>query len=204
MREKSLINFPMRIFFLVLLIGYTSLDVFGQKLPAQNGFHKENFRVGGICGFSFGKYAIINVSPEFSFRTNPFVEAGLGFNGQYIYLKERDNGQLYRKIQQGGLGVNFFTRVYPIGPVMLQIQPEVNYIFGKQIFYQPFRQAFRLDAILVPSLLLGGGVAIPCKGSYYSLALLYDVWHNANATYGRQPIFHLGYHYHIWQKKIYK
>ncbi len=160
MREKSLINSSMRNFFLVLLMGYTSLGGFAQKLPAQNGFHKENFMIGGIGGFSFGKYSIINISPELGFRINHFIEAGLGLNGQYIYLKERDNGQLYRKIQQGGLGVNFFTRVYPIGPVMLQIQPEVNYIFGKQIFYQPFRQAFRLDAILVPSLLVGGGVAI--------------------------------------------
>ncbi|GAC1418043.1 MAG: hypothetical protein NVS1B13_07280 [Flavisolibacter sp.] len=192
----------MRNFFLVLLIGCTSLGAAGQKSWAKKGFHKENFFVGGRGGFSFGSYTILDLSPELGYRINRFLETGLGINGQFIYLKERDNGQLYRKIQQGGIGMNIFTRIYPVGPVMLLIQPEANYIFGKQIFYQPSRQAFRLDAILVPSLLVGGGVAFPYKRSYFTFALLYDVWHNANATYGRQPILHLGYFFHILEKKI--
>lgn len=166
-----------------------------QEEEKKTGFQKEKLFVGGNFGLSFGDYTLINVSPQIGYRFNRFLAGGLGTNFQYISLKERDwNGNPYRKVSQGVVGLNLFGRFYPIEHLMLQVQPEGNYIFGKQKFYatptQP-EQTFKLDAVIAPSLLMGGGLVIPTGRGSTIMSVMYDVLQNQYSPYGKQPIVNI-------------
>jgi hypothetical protein len=89
-------------------------------------------------------------------------------------------------------GLNIFGRVYPIQYLMLQVQPEMNYVFGKNTLYQPseYSQKFKKT---VPSVLVGGGVVLPTGRSALIISLMYDVLQKEYAPYGERPMINVGY-----------
>jgi hypothetical protein len=183
---------------LIVVVVFSSLVVFGQDTLRHRGLRKENFFVGGNFGMTFGQYTLINVSPQLGYRFNKFVAAGLGLNLLYVSDKEKDlYGNDYRKVVQGVTGLNLFGRVYPLQYIMLQVQPEANYIFGKQIFYQPTRQSYSLDASIVPSLLVGGGFVMPSDRASLIISLMYDVLQDVNSPYGNKPVVNVGYNFNL-------
>lgn len=183
---------------LVVVVVFSSLFSFSQDSVAHKAFRKENFFVGGNFGLSIGQYTLINVSPQLGYRFNKFVAAGLGVNLLYVSDKEKDlYGNDYRKVVQGVTGLNLFGRVYPFHFLMLQVQPEANYIFGKQIFYQPTRQSYSLDASIVPSLLVGGGFVMPSERASLIISLMYDVLQDVNSPYGNKPVVNVGYNFNL-------
>lgn len=161
----------------------------------KKGFQKEKIFVGGNFGLSFGNYTLINVSPQIGYRFTNHFAAGTGINFQYVSLKERyTNGANFRKTSQGVVGLNVFGRVYPIQQFMIQVQPEMNYVFGKEIYYDTDpRQEYNLDSRIVPSVLLGGGLVIPSGRGAMILSLFYDVLQEDYAPYGKRPIVNFTY-----------
>lgn len=161
----------------------------------KRGFQREKLFLGGNFGLTFGDYTLINVSPQLGYRFTNFVAAGVGINGQYISIKERDyNGDLYSKFSRGVAGLNVFGRVYPIQNIMLQVQPEANYVFGKDKYYDTNPpQVYKSDAAIVPSLLVGAGGVIPSGRGAMIISIFYDVLQRANSPYGKRPIYNFGY-----------
>ena len=161
----------------------------------EKGFQKEKLFVGGNFGLTFGNYTLINVSPQIGYRFTDFFAAGVGLNFQYVGIKEKyTNGDLYRKSTQGVTGLNVFGRLYPINQFMIQVQPEVNYVFGKEIYYDTNpRQEYKLDAQIVPSLLLGGGLVIPSGRGAFITSVFYDVLQDPSSPYGKRLIVNFTY-----------
>jgi hypothetical protein len=191
---KKLLLIP----FLLLI----SLSLFAQteeeKPEEKKGFQKENLFVGGNFGLTFGDYTLINISPQVGYRFSKLFAAGIGLNGQYVSFKERDfDGDLYRKVSKNITGLNVFARVYPLDQFFIQVQPEANYIFGKQTYYQPVKQEFKLDAVIAPSLLLGGGAALPAGRGAFIISVSYDVLQHNNSPYGKRPIYNFGYNFSL-------
>jgi hypothetical protein len=178
--------------FLVLIV-LSALSLFSQEETNEKGFQKNKLFVGGNFGLTFGDYTLINISPLVGYRFNSWSAAGMGLNAQYLSVKERYNGEVYRKTSQGVVGLNVFGRLYPIQQLMIQAQPEVNYIFGDEIYYQPTRQQYKMDAQIVPSLLLGGGIVFPSGKGAFIASILYDVLENPNSPYGKQPIINFSF-----------
>jgi hypothetical protein len=182
---------------LVFLVLLTSLSLWAQDYEEETpkkGFQKEKLFLGGNFGLTFGDYTLINISPQLGYRFNRYVAAGLGLNGQYVSVKERAyTGDAYSKTTQTVFGLNVFGRVYPIRNIMLQAQPEVNYLYGKQVYYGPPKQEYRLDAVIAPSLLVGGGLVLPSGRGEMLITIFYDVLQNENSPYGRRPIYNFGY-----------
>jgi len=188
---------------IVLVLGLVACSVVAHAQSGaeeeKKGFSREKLFIGGNFGLSFGDYTLINVSPQLGYRFNRFVAAGFGVNGQYASIKERDiYGNSFRRVSQGVAGLNVFGRVYPIQNVMLQLQPELNYIFGKQKFFNP-PQEFKIDAEIIPSLLAGGGVVLPSGRSAFIVGVFYDVLQKENAPYGKQPFITFGYNIGLGQ-----
>lgn len=183
-----------RFIVLTALVFCTSVLFAQDEEPVEKkGFKKENVFIGGNFGLSFGDYTLINISPQLGYRFNRYLAAGLGINGQYVSIKDRDfNGNPFRKVSQGVIGLNVFGRVYPIQNFMLQLQPEANYIFGKQRFYNP-RQDFKIDTEIVPSLLGGAGVVLPSGRSSFIIGVFYDLLQRDNSPYGKQPFINFSY-----------
>ena len=183
--------------FLILI---SSLVSFAQDAPAEErkGFQKEKLFVGGNFGLTFGDYTLIDVSPQVGYRFNDHLAAGIGINGQYISEKFYYGNQPAYKISRGVTGLNIFGRVYPINQIFIQAQPEANYVFGNIKYYDNTSpSSTKLDAKIVPSLLLGGGAALPAGGGAFIISIFYDVLQNANSPYGARPIYNFGYNFSL-------
>lgn len=186
---------------ILLLLLVSVLFSFAQEEEGEEkkkGFQKDRLFVGGNFGLTFGNYTLINVSPQIGYRFNRYFAAGTGLNFQYVSLKREDyNGDAYYKSSQGVTGLNIFGRVYPIQYFMLQVQPEMNYIFGKEKYFQTSyqnAQEYNLNAEIVPSLLLGGGLVLPSGGrGAFIASLFYDVLQKDNSPYGNRPIINFTY-----------
>ncbi|MEJ7768028.1 MAG: hypothetical protein WKF89_09465 [Chitinophagaceae bacterium] len=182
------------LFFCFVLMGCTqALAQQEEELPEQKGFDKSKLFVGGNFGISFGDYTLANISPQLGYRFNRFVAAGVGVNFQYSGLKYRNsNGDPSYKASYGVTGLNVFGRVYPIEYILLQVQPEINYTWGKYKFYngQPDE---KVNGKLVPSLLLGAGAVIPSGPGALVIMVQYDILNNPRSPYGNRPIYNVGY-----------
>ncbi len=55
----------------------------------------------------------------------------------------------------------------------------------------------KVDAMIVPSLLLGGGAALPAGKGVFIISVSYDVLQHKNAPYGKRPIYNFGYNFSL-------
>jgi hypothetical protein len=164
-----------------------------EELEEKRGFDKSRLFLGGNFGASFGDYTLINVSPQLGYRFSDFFAAGAGVNFIYSSLKYRDlNDNPVYKDASAVTGLNLFGRVYPLRQVMLQVQPEMNYISGKRKFYDGSSD-IKLEKEFVPSLLLGAGAAIPAGRGAFMAMLQYDVLQRPRSPYGERPFLSFGY-----------
>jgi hypothetical protein len=166
-----------------------------EELPgeAPKGFDKSRLFFGGNFGASFGDYTLVNVSPQLGYRFSNFFAAGAGVNFIYSSYKQRDlyNDPIYRD-NYGVSGLNIFGRVYPINVVMLQVQPEINYTWGKRKYFDGLPDS-KLENKFVPSVLLGAGAAIPTGPGAFMVMMQYDVLQNVRSPYGTRPFLSFGY-----------
>lgn len=161
-----------------------------QQMDSPKGFDKSKLFFGGNLGLNFGTYTIINVSPQVGYHFSPQFAAGAGVN--YIYYGYNDHyNQL--KYAQSYAGLNVFGRFYPIPQFFIQAQPELNYVWGKVKYYGSDQSASKIPTQFVPSLLLGGGAAIPAGRGAIVISVLYDVIQNVYSPYYHQAIYGLGY-----------
>jgi hypothetical protein len=180
---------------LMLMLTATITGFAQDKEPVkEGGFDKSKLFFGGNFGLSFGSgYNFVNVSPQLGYRFNRYLAAGVGVNFSYSSLKSfYNNGDVFSRQTQGVTGLNIFGRVYPIEQLLLQVQPELNYTWGKYKEYNP-DVTYKLESKFVPSLLIGAGGAIPAgRGSFIVLAQ-YDVIQDVRSPYGNKVFFSFGY-----------
>jgi hypothetical protein len=181
--------------FSLLAIGFAAFAQ-EEEPKEKKGFQKENLFIGGNFGLTFGDYTLVNISPQLGYHFNKTIAAGIGINAQYISYKQRDlyTSDPFYKSSRGVGGLNVFGRVYPIRNIMLQVQPELNYIFGKEIYFDPPpKQVYNLNAMIVPSMLLGGGAVFPAGKGALIASIFYDVLQKENNPYGKRPVYNFGY-----------
>lgn len=190
MQEKSLIKSTMKKTLLATLLLLCTACAFSQS--DEEGGKPGKLFAGGNFGLSLGRYTLINLNPQVGYRFNRFLGAGLGLNLVYASQKERYNGADYSKTTQGITGLNTFVRFYPIQRFLVQVQPEANYIFGNVRYYNPPGK-YKLDAEIIPSILIGGGLVTPTDKGAMLFTVMYDVLQNPNSPYGNRPVVSVGY-----------
>ncbi len=154
------------------------------------GFDKSKMFFGGNLGLAFGYSTIINVAPLVGYRFTEHFAAGVGLN--YSYYSYDDGG--YNNFKQTYLGMSLFGRVYPMQQFFIQVQPELNYMWGNG--YYPQNNPYQNSKVnqFVPSLLLGGGAAIPTGGNgALTISVMYDVIQNVYSPYYHQAVYGFGY-----------
>lgn len=184
--------------FLVITTTLTQ-TIYAQDEPedtSPKSFDKSKLFFGGNFGLGFGSNtSSIIVSPQAGYRFNTHFAAGAGVNfNYYSYTTHWSNG-LETKTRSGYTGLNIFGRVYPIPYILIQAQPEVNYSWGS-IKYSDNHPTEKLKGQFIPSLLIGGGAAIPTGGNGALLLMLqYDVLQESRSPYGNKPFFTMGYNF---------
>jgi hypothetical protein len=186
---------------ILLIVGViTCLQTFlqAQDEPLEKqGFDRSRLFAGGNFALSFGNSTIINISPQLGYRFNRFLAAGAGVNAQYSSFRTINayDGSTFSRFNYGVGGLNIFGRFYPIEQVILQVQPEMNYVWGKEKYYNPSSE-ISLKGKFVPSLLLGAGGAIPMGGSgAFIIMAQYDVLQSNRTPYGSRVFFNFGYNF---------
>jgi hypothetical protein len=163
----------------------------------KQGFDRSRLFGGGSFALSFGNITIVNISPQVGYRFSRYFAAGVGVNGQYSSFKTINgyDGSTLSREEYGVAGLNIFGRFYPIPQIILQAQPEANYVWGNVKYYDTGEE-FKLDGKFVPSLLLGAGGAIPMgnAGAFIIMAQ-YDVLQNDRTPYGNKVFFSFGYNF---------
>ena len=97
--------------------------------------------------------------------------------------------------------MNVFGRFYPIQQAFLQVQPEMNYIWGSRVNYlsEPTSK-HSINGKIMPSLLLGAGAFLPAGGvGGFVVMAQYDVLNkagyesNPSTPYGSNIFFSFGF-----------
>lgn len=190
-------RFALLFVFAVMLSAQYAAAQDEQQEPVKRGFDKSKLFFGGNFGLGFGTNTSVNVSPQVGYRFNDYFAAGVGVNFNYFSYKSfYSNGADYSRTSFGYTGFNIFGRVYPIKFILLQAQPELNYSWGSVKYFDGTAK-FKYPGQFVPSLLIGGGGAIPMGGRNGALLLMiqYDVLQESRSPYGNRPFFTMGYNF---------
>ncbi|MBC8033610.1 MAG: hypothetical protein H7Y03_05655, partial [Chitinophagaceae bacterium] len=177
-----------------LFMAYTA--AFSQEPePAKSGgIDKSKLFIGGNFGLNFGTFTLVNLSPQLGYRFNDYFAAGAGVNFIYSSIRDEFSDGSTTRFNQGVTGFNIFGRVYPIQQILLQVQPELNYTWGK---YRErgfnYDNTFKLESKFIPSLLLGGGAALPAGSGAFVIMAQYDVLQQERNPYGDKIFFSFGY-----------
>ncbi|GAO41326.1 hypothetical protein [Flavihumibacter petaseus] len=186
---------------LVVTMITQSTAQYDEDSAAKKGFDKSRMFIGGNFGMSFGDYTFINVSPQAGYRFSQMIAAGIGINGQYTQIRTRgyDNETVARS-NYGVAGMNIFGRFFPIPQAFLQVQPELNYIWGSYTDYLSDSKS-SVNGGIMPSLLLGAGGVLP-MGSVGGLMIMvqYDLLNKTgylptdpSTPYGNKPFISIGF-----------
>ena len=183
---------------LLALLSVVGFAAFAQdEEEGKKGFDKEKLFFGGTFGASFGTYTFVNVSPQVGYQFNQYFAAGTGVN--FIFSSSKyDYYSPPFKDEYGVAGLNIFGRVYPVRFLLAQVQPELNYTWGKRKFYNGGIEDQKLDAKFVPSLLVGAGAAIPMGGngrSALTVMYQYDVIQDPRSPYGSSAFLSIGFNF---------
>lgn len=184
----------------VCLFSFSVLAQDEKEEEAPKKFDRSRLFVGGNFGLSFGNFTFINISPQLGYRFNDFFAAGIGINGQFSQQKYRSGGTTLYKDRYGVAGMNLFGRFYPIQQGFIQLQPEMNYIWGSRIDYTPQEVKSSLNGKILPSLLAGAGAYLPAgrAGGFiimaqYDLLNKSDFYPNPSTPYGKNIFMTIGF-----------
>ncbi|TAH02857.1 MAG: hypothetical protein EAZ17_03160 [Sphingobacteriales bacterium] len=182
-------------FLLICVIASTQAFAQDGTVPEKKGgLDPSRLFFGGNFGASFGNFTFINVSPQVGYRITPSFSAGTGVN--FIYQSNKINyGSYTQKSNYGYAGLNVFGRLNLFKFLLANVQPELNYAWGK-ISEDPGNFEVKQPGEFVPSLLLGGGVAIPTGRNGAMVAMIqYDVLQNDLSPYGKRAFVTFGFNF---------
>jgi hypothetical protein len=179
----------MKKFFALLITAMVFLQITqAQDGTGGGGFDKSKLFFGGTLGAAFGYATIVNVAPLVGYQFSPMFAAGVGLN--YSYYNYNDG---YYNDKQTYAGMSIFGRVFPVRSVFIQAQPELNYMWASSYTDGQSIPPIKVNQF-VPSLLLGGGAAIPTGGNgSIMISVMYDVLQNVWSPYYHQAVYGFGY-----------
>lgn len=180
-----------------LMISFSVANAQEEEVP-KGGFDKSRLFIGGNFALTVGTNTLINISPQVGYRFSNMFAAGVGINGQYINQQIIDYyGYEVGRYKLGVVGLNVFGRFFPMDELMIQVQPEANYIFGNETIYGGNPETVKIDTRIVPSLLVGAGFVMPSGPGSIIASVMYDVLQDPFSPYGNRPIYNIGYNVNL-------
>ncbi len=163
----------------------------------KKGLDPSRLYFGGNFGLTFGNFTFVNVSPQVGYRLNEQFSVGTGINFIYQSSKYNYGSNNYDKSEYAYVGLGVFGRFNPIKFLLLNVQPEMNYVWGNTKYVRPQNSyEYKQEGKFVPSLLAGVGAALPTGGRGALIAMIqYDLIQNDLSPYGKNPFFSFGFNF---------
>jgi len=183
---------------LILIIGLSAQAQYfgGPNMQQTEPDPSNKLFFGGNFGMSFGNNTFVNISPLVGFRFNDYFSGGGGVNFIYSSFTTRNSsGNKLFTDSYGTAGLGLFGRVYPVRFLFGQIRPEINYVWGKTKYFTGNLPEVNYPGKFVPSLLVGGGVAMPAGRGAILVSLEYDVVQDKRSPYGTKPFVSVGFNF---------
>jgi len=170
---------------------------FTEEEESKKGFDPSRLFFGGNFGLTFGDFTFINVSPQVGYRLTEKFSIGTGVNFIYQSSKYSYAANAYDKSEYAYVGLGVFGRFNPIKFLLLNVQPEMNYIWGNTKQVGPgYSYEYKQEGKFVPSVLVGAGAVIPTGARGALIAMIqYDLVQNDLSPYGKNPFFSFGFNF---------
>lgn len=171
-------------------------NIYDNGKPEKNGYHsnsvsepegfdKSKLSLGGSFGLQFGDYTLINISPQIGYDLSDHYTVGTGFGYSYYKDKVYDYGHRY-DFKSSYLSFDIFARYYPIGGLVLSVQPEISRMWRSV-------DGGSSESKFVPSFLIGGGFRL---GGMIAM-IQYDVVQDKNTPYSDTIFYTVGYSFNF-------
>lgn len=143
--------------------------------------------VGGSFGMQFGDYTMITIAPQIGYNFTNYLNAGAGIS--YSFYKDKYYSGSDRVVEKSNYaGLNVYGRFYIMEYLVLQAQPEINYMTNKVEYPNSDRPEVKTEKA-VPSFLVGAGFRM---GPAVAM-LQYDLVQDAYSPYGTRIFYGISF-----------
>lgn len=153
--------------------------------------------IGGglVLGGGSGSFQI-GINPEMVKSYNDYIDLGLISNIFYSSFRTTEISSTNEKFRKMQFGLGGFARLWPVNEFFLQVQPEYNWTWAKQV--NVVSNSSNKVSVSATSVLAGIGYGKRTENGFSYFSIMLDLINSQQSPYGMgqlrpQPIFRAGF-----------
>ena len=153
--------------------------------------------IGGglVLGGGSGSFQI-GINPELVKSYNNYIDLGLISNIFYSSFRTTEISSTNEKFRKMQFGLGGFARLWPVNEFFLQVQPEYNWTWAKQV--NVVSNSSNKVSVSATSVLAGIGYGKRTENGFSYFSIMLDLINSQQSPYGMgqlrpQPIFRAGF-----------
>lgn len=153
--------------------------------------------IGGglVLGGGSGSFQI-GINPEMVKSYNNYIDLGVISNIFYSSFRTTEISSTNEKFRKMQFGLGGFARLWPVNEFFLQVQPEYNWTWAKQV--NVVSNSSSKVSVSATSVLAGIGYGKRTENGFSYFSIMLDLINSQQSPYGMgqlrpQPIFRAGF-----------
>lgn len=153
--------------------------------------------IGGglVLGGGSGSFQI-GINPEMVKSYNDYIDLGVISNIFYSSFRTTEISSTNEKFRKMQFGFGGFARLWPVNEFFLQVQPEYNWTWAKQV--NVVSNSSNKVSVSATSVLAGIGYGKRTENGFSYFSIMLDLINSQQSPYGMgqlrpQPIFRAGF-----------
>jgi len=185
---------------LSFIILFVALNLNAQITTIQTNKLMEPERpwmIGGglVLGGGSGSFQI-GINPEMVKSYNDYIDLGVISNIFYSSFRTTEISSTNEKFRKMQFGLGGFARLWPMNEFFLQVQPEYNWTWAKQV--NVVSNSSNKVSVSATSVLAGIGYGKRTENGFSYFSIMLDLINSQQSPYGMgqlrpQPIFRAGF-----------
>jgi hypothetical protein len=185
---------------LSFIIHFVALNLNAQITTIQTTKLMEPERpwmIGGglVLGGGSGSFQI-GINPEMVKSYNDYIDLGVISNIFYSSFRTTEISSTNEKFRKMQFGLGGFARLWPVNEFFLQVQPEYNWTWAKQV--NVVSNSSNKVSVSATSVLAGIGYGKRTENGFSYFSIMLDLINSQQSPYGMgqlrpQPIFRAGF-----------
>ena len=153
--------------------------------------------IGGglVLGGGSGSFQI-GINPEMVKSYNDYIDLGVISNIFYSSFRTTEISSTNEKFRKMQFGLGGFARLWPVNEFFLQVQPDYNWTWAKQV--NVVSNSSNKVSVSATSVLAGIGYGKRTENGFSYFSIMLDLINSQQSPYGMgqlrpQPIFRAGF-----------